>query len=135
MTTPEASPRRRRAATKTKTKKKTDPFFEIIELLVEAVAGRVVAKLSEKHDEPEEPRMVPVWVLGQKPPRGTRLVDEETPEEMLHGMGLLTIGDPGYEEALARHLARKEAHDAEMAARARMRTAARLLRKLAQGHQ
>lgn len=47
MTIPEASARRRKVVAKTK---KTDPFFEIIDLLVEAVP-RVIAKFEGSDHE------------------------------------------------------------------------------------
>lgn len=45
-------------------------------------------------------------------------------------MDMVKYGDPGYDEALREYLMWRRTHDAELAARAQLRKAARLLRKL-----
>lgn len=112
-----------------------DPVAELIEALADVVADRVVAKLAAKDKTPPMPEMVPMWLMPSREPgakrRTVRVGKDATPEQTLRAMGLVKHGEPGYEKALREYLATKQAHEAELAARAQVRRAARLLRKLA----
>lgn len=111
-----------------------DPLAELVETLAEVVADRVVAKLAERESVPPMPEKVPVW-LSRPSESGTRRRRRSTDknrtiEQTLRDAGLVKMGDPGYDELLRRYLVRKRAHEAEIAARARLRRAVRLLGKL-----
>jgi hypothetical protein len=100
------------------------------------IADPVAMKLGEASKQ-AEPQMAPKWLPGPgKPPRRRRAMAPEGEDmrdrvdRVLRASGFLTHGDPGYDEALKRHLERMREHDADVRRRAQMRTAVRMFERL-----
>lgn len=117
-------------------KTKNPAMLDLLDALADVVAERVATRVVEATKPVAVPEKVPAWLSGPKRPRGARhppISGEWTPEKALRSAGLVTIGDPGYDDALKKYLDWKRSHDAELRGRARLRTAARLLGKLLDG--
>ena len=100
------------------------------------IADPVAMKLGEASKQ-AEPQMAPKWLPGPgKPPRRRRAMAPEGEDmrdrvdRVLRASGFVTYGDPGYDEALKRHLERTREHDAGVRRRAQMRTAVRMFERL-----
>lgn len=114
-------------------KTKNPAMLDLLDALADVVAERVATRVVEATKPLVVPEKVPAWLSGPKKPRGARrpaIVGEWTPEKALRSAGLMTIGDPGYDDALKKYLEWKRTHEAELQGRARLRTAARLLAKV-----
>jgi hypothetical protein len=113
--------------------KKPSVSMEFLDALANIIADRVATKLSEASKSPPEPREVPLWVPGPKGRRTKPALPagrKWTPEVALREAGMLTIGDPGYQEALGPYLDRIRAYEAERAREGRMRQMVRFLDEL-----
>lgn len=115
-----------------RTKKPSVPL-EFLDALADVIADRVATKLSEASKSPPQPREVPLWVPGPKGGRTKPALPagrKWTPEVALREAGMLTIGDPGYQEALGPYLERIRAYEGKRARKERMRQMVRLLDEL-----
>lgn len=129
-------PSEKKPSTKAATRraKTPDPFTDLIETLADVVADRVATKLAAKDQTLPKPEMVPMWLMPSHEPgtrrRPVRAGCDATIDERLRAMGFVKYGEPGYEKALREHLAWKREHESQIAMRAQVRRATRLLRQL-----
>jgi hypothetical protein len=117
-------------------RKKTSLVSEFLDALAEVIADRVATKMTEA-SKPAQPRMVPKWLPGSEKParrrRGPAPRGEDArwaAQRVLRDSGFLTFGDPGYDEALKKHLEAQRGREGEDERRAQMSKAARLFERL-----
>jgi hypothetical protein len=116
--------------------KKPSTTHEFLDAFADVVADRVARKVVEASGPPPMPEKVPLWLHAPRLPRGKRRPRPEgkwTIDGALRDAGLLKYGDPGYDDALKRHLECKRRRDAELHAGAQLRKAVRLLDTLLTG--